>query len=240
MSKTTTIEWTADASGNPGATWNPWMGCRKVSPGCANCYAERDMTRYGRNFNVVTRTKDPTFFAPLKWKEPKRIFTCSWSDWFIEEADAWRPEAYNVIDATRQHEYLILTKRIERVTKNEFFLWPKNIWLGVSVETPRQFGRIDKLREINAGIRFLSMEPLLSGSFHDLNLTGIHWVITGTESGSNARPVDLEWIRRLRDKCKKAEVPFFLKQLTTMGGIKIPFESWPEDLRIREFPSGKI
>ena len=108
MAKTTGIEWAT-------ATWNPWHGCTKVSPGCAHCYMYRDKTRYGQNPAAVTRSKT-TFFDPLKWKEPQaRIFTCSWSDFFIEEADAWRPEAWNIIQNTPQHSYLILTKSIARL-----------------------------------------------------------------------------------------------------------------------------
>lgn len=227
MGETTGIEWSD-------ATWNPWYGCRKVSPACAHCYAERDMTRYGKDFNVVTRAKDATFYAPLKWKEPRKIFTCSWSDFFIEDADGWRGEAWNVIMETPQHTYLVLTKRTARIGKSNL-AWPEHIWLGASVETPRQYHRIDELRKVPAHLRFLSMEPLLSET-RDTNLSGIHWVIVGTESGSGARTTKLDWIRRIRDKCKDEGVAFFLKQLTTPGGIKIPFESWPEDLRVREFP----
>lgn len=236
MAEVTGIEWTD-------ATWNPWMGCHKVSPACAHCYAEREMTRYGRDFNTVTRAKDATFYAPLKWKEPRRIFTCSWSDFFIVEADAWRGEAWNVILQTPQHTYQILTKRPERVS-HELTIFGKpipglkfdqNIWLGVSVETTRQYHRIDRLREIPAHIRFLSMEPLLAET-HNTNLAGIHWVIVGTESGPEARPTKLDWIRRIRDKCKEEGIAFFVKQLTTAGGIKIPYENWPADLRVREFP----
>lgn len=228
MSSSTGIEWTD-------ATWNPWIGCRKVSPACAHCYAEREMTRYGRDFNTVVRTKDATFYAPLKWKEPRKVFTCSWSDFFIEEADAWRGEAWNVIMQTPQHTYQVLTKRTKRISRNGFLTWPANIWLGASVETPRQYHRINELTEIPAAIRFLSMEPLL-GLTRLPNLEGIHWVIVGTESGSGARHTDLNWIRELRDICKEDGVAFFVKQLTTKGGIKIPFESWPEDLRVREWP----
>jgi protein gp37 len=228
VSQQSGIEWTD-------ATWNPWYGCKKVSPACAHCYAEREMTRYGRDFNTVTRAKDGSFYAPLKWKEPRKIFTCSWSDFFIKDADAWRGEAWNVIMQTPRHTYLVLTKRTERIG-NCKLAWPQHIWLGASVETPRQYRRVDELREIPACIRFLSMEPLLAETCNT-NLEGIHWVIVGTESGPGARFTDLHWIRRIKDKCKAEGVAFFLKQLTTRGGIKIPFESWPEDLRVREFPN---
>jgi protein gp37 len=236
MGKTTGIEWTD-------ATWNPWYGCRKVSPACAHCYAERDMARYGRNFDVVTRAAAATFFAPMKWKEPRRIFTCSWSDFFIEEADDWRAEAFNVIRNTPQHTYLILTKRIARVAEAWNSLGPRlvtpmdeNVWLGASVETTRQYHRIDHLRQVPARIRFLSMEPLLSAT-HSTDLSGIHWVIVGTESGPGARPTNLDWIRRIGDKCRNEGVAFFVKQLTTPQGTKIPFEEWPKDLQVREWPA---
>lgn len=234
MGKNTSIEWTA-LPGYIGATWNPWIGCHKVSPACAHCYAERQMKLYGRDFDTPTRTKDATFYAPLKWKESHCIFTCSWSDFFLEEADAWRAEAWNVILQTPRHIYQVLTKRPERITQNKYLEWPKHIWLGVSVETPRQYRRIDSIRDIPAHIRFLSMEPLLAET-RNTNLTGIHQVIVGTESGPGARFTDLNWIRRIRDKCFDEGVAFFLKQLTTVGGIKIPIENWPEDLRVRQYP----
>lgn len=237
MGEQSNIEWCD-------ATWNPWYGCRKVSPACAHCYAEREMKRWGRNFDVVTRAAEPTFTAPTRWLEPKRIFTCSWSDFFIEEADAWRGEAFNIIRRTPQHTYLILTKRIERLAKecrrHDGLVpdWDKHIWIGASVETWRQNRRIDDLRAVPARIRFLSMEPLLSET-RNTNLSGIHWVIVGTESGPHARPTNMEWIRRIRDKCRAEGVAFFVKQLTTPAGHKIPIEKWPEDLRVREFPNAR-
>jgi protein gp37 len=236
MGKTTGIEWAE-------ATWNPWYGCRKVSPACAHCYAEREMTRYGKDFNRVTRAKDASFFAPLRWKEPRRIFTCSWSDFFIEEADAWRAEAWNVIAQTPRHTYMVLTKRIDRLAGELKTYGPRlvdvkipaNAWMGASVETMRQEGRVAALRKIEATVRFLSIEPML-GPMHRLDLEGIDLVIVGTESGSGARPTDLMWIRELQNLCKSEQVAFFVKQLTTPGGRKIPFEQWPEDLKIREIP----
>ena len=143
-------------------------------------------------------------------------------------------QIWSVMGNARWHTFQVLTKRPERIGKSNLS-WPGHIWLGASVETTRQYHRIDKLREIPARIRFLSMEPLLAET-RNTNLTGIHWVIVGTESGPGARFTDLNWIRRIKDKCRDEGVAFFLKQLTTSGGIKIPYESWPEDLRVREFP----
>lgn len=107
MAQTTKIEWTE-------ATWNPWHGCRKVSAGCKNCYMFREKKQYGQDPNVVVRSKTK-FYDPLKWKEPRRIFTCSWSDFFIEEADAWRDEAFAIMALTPQHTYQVLTKRPDRM-----------------------------------------------------------------------------------------------------------------------------
>lgn len=206
MGETTGIEW-ADA------TWNPWYGCQKVSPACAHCYAEREMTRYGKNFDAVTRAKDATFYAPLnKWKEPRKIFTCSWSDFFIEKADAWRDDAWDVVMNTSHHTYQILTKRPERIAgHNPFKLWPNHIWLGTSVENARFYHRIDELAKHMAMVRFLSIEPLL-GPMLDLPLDAIDWVIVGGESGEGFRPLNLEWVREIRDRCLAQGVKFFFKQ----------------------------
>lgn len=229
MSEKSGIEWTD-------ATWNPWYGCRKVSPACAHCYAERDMKLYKRDFNTVTRAKDATFYAPLKWITPRKIFTCSWSDFFIEEADRWRGEAFNVISDTQRHTYLILTKRPERIAEQGILVAP-NIWVGVSVEN-QHFAetRIPILLEVPAAIHWLSCEPLLGPV--RLPEGEIDWVIVGGESGPKAksRPTELQWMRGLRDQCAKRKIAFFVKQITDHG-IKMPFDSWPEDLRVREFPA---
>lgn len=210
MGETTGIEWSD-------ATWNPWYGCRKVSPACAHCYAEREMTRYGKNFNTVTRAKDATFYAPLKWKEPRKIFTCSWSDFFIEDADAWRNDAWGVIDETPEHIYQVLSKRPERFVGRMppvcFRLADEypNLWLGVSVENAAFIHRITHLQRVDVAVRFLSIEPLL-GPMPNLPLEGIHWVIVGGESGEDFRPLNLDWVRSIRDQCVEQGVAFFFKQ----------------------------
>lgn len=202
MGATTGIEWT-------GATWNPWHGCHKISPGCKFCYMFREKNRYGQNPNVVVRSKTK-FNEPLKWKEPKLIFTCSWSDFFILEADAWREEACAIIRATPHHTYQILTKRIDRVTITTWPMPLPNCWLGVSVEDREHKDRIELLRKIPATVRFLSLEPLLE-DLGELNLEGIDWVIAGGETGS-PRPTRIEWLRSVRDQCLTQGVPFFFKQ----------------------------
>lgn len=209
MGKTTGIEWTQ-------ATWNPWMGCRHVSPGCAHCYAERDMTRYARDFNRIQRAKDATFYAPLNWKEPKLIFTCSWSDFFIEEADGWRADAWDVIRRTPQHIYQVLTKRPERslacLPHDRPYPWPwPNVWLGTSIENRAYYGRAALLAAVPAAVHFLSVEPLL-GPVENLPLGGIQWVIVGGESGPKARPMHPAWARSVRDRCLAKGIAFFFKQ----------------------------
>lgn len=233
MSETTAIEWTDK-------TWNPWYGCTKVSPGCAHCYMYRDKRRFGLDPETVVRSKT-TFNAPLKWRDRALVFTCSWSDFFHEAADAWRPEAWDIIRRTPHLTYQILTKRPERIAAHLPDDWGEgwpNVWLGTSVENQRWVSRIDHLCAVPARVRFLSCEPLLGPvdlgaalwrpmamselpayALNDGCSDGIaprgllHWVIAGGESGPRARPMELDWARSLRRQCHTAGVAFFLKQL---------------------------
>jgi protein gp37 len=205
----------------------------------------RDMKRYGRDPNVVQRAKPATFDAPLRWKDPRRIFTCSWSDFFIEEADPWREAAGDIIHNTPRHTYQILTKRIERVPP-AWALFRPNIWLGVSVENRAAKYRIDALREIKAPLRFLSIEPLIE-DIGELDLRGIGWVIVGGESGGNARWCDVDWARSVIRQCKASGVPCFVKQLgSTPLGWPLrdrkggDWNEWPADLRVRQFPGEEL
>ncbi|OGR40687.1 MAG: hypothetical protein A2X35_09270 [Elusimicrobia bacterium GWA2_61_42] len=218
------IEWT-------GGTWNPWHGCTKVSPGCKRCYMYAAKRRYGQDPAVVVRSKTQ-FHAPLKWAEPKLIFTCSWSDWFHKTADPWRDEAWEIIRATPRHSYQILTKRPERILNHLPSAWGSgwpNAWIGASVETSDYARRIDLLREVPARIRFLSLEPLL-GPLPNLSLDGIHWVIVGGESGPGYRPCNPNWVRSIRDQCLEAAVPFFFKQwggrTSKAGGRELDGRTW--------------
>ena len=212
MGAKTGIEWT-DAS------WNPWHGCHKISPGCKFCYMFREKERYGQDPNIVVRSKT-MFRAPLKWMEPKLIFTCSWSDWFIEEADPWRQEAYDIIRQTPQHRYQILTKRIDRAAGRLPNQLLPNLWLGVSAENREMYlRRVPILRQMPSAIRFLSLEPLLE-DLGTLNLSGISQIIVGSESGPGARPMSEDWVRSIRDQAVAAGVAFFYKQRLE-GGRKI-------------------
>ena len=211
MGKTSRIEWTQ-------ATWNPWHGCVKVSPGCTHCYMYRAKRRYGQTPNVIVRSKT-TFSAPLKWAAPTLIFACSWSDWFIEQADQWRDEAWNIIRCTPHHTYQILTKRPERIRNHLPDDWGDgwlNVWLGVSIENQNYVNRKSILHGVPAHVRFISAEPLI-GPLSLGDLDGIHWVITGGESGAQARPMNPVWVHSIRDQCVAAEVAFFHKQ---NGGAK--------------------
>lgn len=219
----TKISWTD-------STWNPWMGCHKVSAGCKYCYMFREQKSYGNDPNVVRRSKTK-FSEPLKWKDARRVFTCSWSDWFIEEADTWRNEAWDIIKRTPHLTYQILTKRPQNIAARLPQDWGDgypNVWLGTSTENQDTADeRIPMLLQVPAVVRFLSCEPLLGkidlwqwlggarepiGSFWNGEGSGVAWVIVGGESGPNFRPMNLDWARSIRDQCVKASVPFFFKQ----------------------------
>jgi protein gp37 len=155
--------------------------------------------------------------APLSWKKPQMIFVNSMSDLF--HRDVPLEFIQKVLDVARRaswHTFQILTKRSERLFElSSEIEWPTNVWMGVSVESQAYTWRIDHLRQTNAWVKFLSLEPLL-GSIPELNLQGIQWVIVGGESGPEARPLKEEWVLQIRDQCQVARVPFFFKQ---WGGV---------------------
>lgn len=233
MGEKTAIAWTQ-------RTWNPWMGCTKVSPGCAHCYMFREQKRYGNDPAIVRRSKT-TFTAPLAWNDPALVFTCSWSDWFHEAADVWRDEAWDIVRRTPHLTYQILTKRPERIAAHLPSDWGNgyaNVWLGVSVENARFTHRIQTLCQIPARVRFLSCEPLLSEVSIPKDLRQhIHWVIAGGESGPDARPMEIAWARWLRDTCAYATppIPFFMKQ--DSGPISGLRGRITDDLWIQEMPN---
>lgn len=217
MSANSHIEWTE-------ATWNPVTGCTKISPGCKNCYAERlalrlkamGSHRYKRGFRVTLH--DDVLNLPRTWKAPRRIFVNSMSDLFHPDVPLWFiRRVFDTMSDCPQHTFQILTKRSDRLQKLSVKLpWPKNIWIGVSVEDSRVFYRIDDLRKVSATVRFLSCEPLI-GSLADVDLRGIHWVIAGGESGPHSRPMNVEWVREILRACRRSKVPFFFKQ---WGGVR--------------------
>jgi len=172
-------------------------------------YSEKK--RFGQDPTKVVRSKPATFNTPLRWKEPQRIFVCSWSDFFHPDADPWRDEAWLIIQQASQHTYMILTKRPEHMPTLSPWL-PPNAWLGVSISGPRDLWRIGALRKIPATMKFISIEPMLAPLGLNLSGSGINWVICGGESGPKRRVFDEAWARRLRDQCVEAGVPFFYKQ----------------------------
>jgi protein gp37 len=220
MSGPSAIEWTE-------ATWNPVTGCDRVSPGCAHCYAldlaarlkrmgqpkyQRDGGKSsGPGFAVTLHPG--TLQVPLRWRSPRVIFVNSMSDLFHEAVPVdFIEQVFDVMRRADWHVFQILTKRHERLSELADHLdWPPNVWMGVSVENRRFVQRVDHLRMVPAAVRFISAEPLL-GPLDDIDLDGIHWLIAGGESGPKHRPVQVEWVRQLRDRCVAEGVPFFFKQ----------------------------
>ena len=210
------IEWTD-------ATWNPVTGCNKISPGCKLCYAERLAGRlqrmgnpkYSKGFDLTLHPD--ALELPLHWRKPRTIFVNSMSDLFHDKVpDEFVHQVFDIMERASWHYYQVLTKRPERaVSLNAELPWPEQVWLGVSVESERYLHRIDLLRETDAAVKFLSLEPLL-GPLPVLNLDGINWVIVGGESGPGARPMDGDWARDIREQCVEASVPFHFKQ---WGGV---------------------
>jgi len=221
--KKSKIEWTEE-------TWNPTTGCTKVSSGCKHCYAETMAKRLkamgapgydnGFKFSMMPERLE----QPLKKKKPTKYFVNSMSDLFHEEMDPlFLDKIMGVMDLTPQHVYQILTKR--ETAMYEYFQHrkiPDNIWLGVTCEDKKHgVPRIDKLRNIPAKIKFLSVEPLLE-DIGEIDLTGIDWVIVGGESGPKARPMKKQWALNVKRQCEEQNVAFFFKQWGTWGadGVK--------------------
>jgi len=217
MSTASNIEWTE-------YTWNPVTGCFKISQGCKNCYAERMAKRLkAMGCGRYTDGFSPTLHwdlldAPRAWKKPRLVFVNSMSDLFLDEVpNEFIQRVFATMAACPQHTFQILTKRSERLRLMAPGLqWPKNVWMGVSVEDSRVIRRVTDLACVPAAVRFLSCEPLI-GPLHEIPLSNIHWVIVGGESGPRARSMEEEWVRSIRQQCLAAEIPFFFKQ---WGGVR--------------------
>ncbi len=212
MANNSSIEWTD-------ATWNPVTGCTKVSPGCKNCYADRmagrlqamGVSQYRNGFALTLQQE--ALSVPLRWKKPRFVFVNSMSDLFHKDIPLdYIQRVFRVMRDASRHTFQVLTKRPEIALKYSPDLpWPKNVWLGTSVENAFYTHRIRDLRKVPAHTRFLSVEPLI-GPIPRLPLQGINWVIVGGESGPGARPMEADWVRRIRDRCLAKGVPFFFKQ----------------------------
>ena len=222
MAEHSKIEWTD-------STWNPVSGCTKVSPGCKHCYAEAFAERfrgvkghpYEQGFDL--RLVPEKLTEPLLWSAPRMVFVNSMSDLFQEGVpDDYVIKVAKVMQSADWHTYQVLTKRSDRMRellngKLSFAANLPHIWWGVSVEDKRYgIPRLEDLRNSFATTRFLSVEPLLE-DLGALNLSGIHWVIVGGESGPGARPLERAWVESVRSQCRKASIPFFFKQ---WGGVR--------------------
>ena len=236
MAQSSTIEWTQ-------STWNPVVGCTKVSAGCTHCYAERMAKRLasmatslraqGRDpgrkapyldvidergrWNGRVALSESALLEPARWKSPRVIFVNSMSDLFHPDVPTdFIQRVFAVMNECRRHTFQVLTKRPERAAELSAKLgWTANIWMGTSVEDINVVHRVRALQKVAAKVRFLSVEPLL-GPLPRLPLSKIHWVIAGGESGPGARAMEVEWVRQIRDRCAVQGVPFFFKQ---WGGV---------------------
>lgn len=241
MAENTKIEWATH-------TWNPWIGCTKVSPGCDRCYAEALSKRYGwaewGPHGERKRTSEENWRKPFRWARAAkahgtrpRVFCASLADVFDNQVSRqWRYELLCLIDQTQELDWLLLTKRPENIEQMiwEHPIWddglPPNLWLGTTAEDQDRFDhRWSILAEIPAIVRFISYEPAIGPLSLPLFGPRPDWVICGGETGRGARMMDLEWARQLRDECELADVRFFFKQTTHKGPI-------PADLMVRQFP----
>lgn len=278
------IQWTDE-------TYNPIVGCSRISAGCKNCYAAeaaksarlQQFSQYQKvkDWDGVTEFVESQLLKPLSWKKPKKVFVCSMADLFHESVPfEWIDQVFAVATIVPQHTLQILTKRPQRML--EYFLdyrcdtaprWVEiqgtkqvvdlgqslplpNVWLGVSVENQQAArDRIPLLLQTPAAKRFLSCEPLLESidlmPFFVKEFASIDWVICGGESGTNARPCHLDWLRSLVRQCNETNTKVLVKQLgsyvtdkATLPGLRRHFrdrkggniEEFPEDLKVREFP----
>lgn len=227
MSDKTEIAWTDH-------TFNPWVGCTKIAPGCDNCYAAEMASRFAGLYGDKTWDGEHYQMAEANWKKPftwqraaekagirRRVFCASMADVFDNQAsEAARERLWQTIKATQGLDWLVLTKRPTNIAKMLPDDWGDgypNVWLGTTVENRKHgYPRVDALRAVPAALRFLSVEPLLE-DVSDIDLTGIDWVIVGGESGAHFRPMNPQWARDIRDKCRREGVSFFYKQ---DGGLR--------------------
>ena len=236
MAQKSTIEWT-------NTTWNPVTGCTKISAGCDNCYAERFSERFRgvkdhpfkNGFDLTLRPDRVE--QPLTWKKPKMVFVNSMSDLFHKKIPKnYIERVFETMENAHWHIFQVLTKRsslmrdfINHRYKSKAV--PEHIWVGASIEDYTKRSRIKHVQDTNASVRFLSIEPLI-GPPGEMDLKGIQWVIVGGESGPSARPMQLSWVRSVRDQCVKQMVPLFFKQWggfrPKSGGRELDGKEWSE------------
>jgi len=219
MGEQTKIEWCD-------STWNPWYCCHEVSAGCANCYARTWAKRAGRPWGQPIGALRNTFEAPLRWKQPRKIFVCSLSDFFFSlrgRVRIWQQDAARIMANASQHTYLILTKRPANIgftltNPSIESIWPwRSVWLGVTVENQEAVWRIEELAKIPAAVRWVSFEPLIGPvTVPDHLWDEIDWIVIGGETDQGfqkkARMMDTDWLEHLLEQADEAEVPVFFKQ----------------------------
>lgn len=241
MADQSTIEWTE-------ATWNPTTGCDRVSRGCDNCYAlalagrlkamgnpkyQRDGAAPTSGPGFAVTTHPDALDVPRRWRRGRMVFVNSMSDLFHAHVpDAFVRQVFEVMADTPRHTFQLLTKRPRRLARLASSLpWGSNIWVGTSVEDSSKLWRVDELRRVPAAVRFVSAEPLL-GPLDGLDLTGIHWLIVGGESGPRYRALQAAWVRGLRNACAGGDTAFFFKQwggrTAKAGGRLLDGRTWDE------------
>ena len=234
------IEWTE-------VTWNPTTGCDRTSPGCGNCYAltlakrlkamgqakyqnDGDPRTSGPGFRLTIHPS--TLDTPRSWASPRTVFVNSMSDLFHPDVpESFIHDVFRTMRETPQHQYQVLTKRSKRLASLATSIdWPRNVWMGVSVESQKYAYRVRHLAQVPAAVRFVSAEPLLGPV--ELDLDSVDWVIAGGESGAHARTMDADWARNIRDRCTEAGVAFFFKQWgghhPKAGGRELDGRTWDE------------
>lgn len=252
MGDTTTISWTM-------RTFNPWVGCQKVGPGCDNCYAETWDQRFsdGEHWGPGAprrRTKPANWSKPRRWNriaeesgERCRVFCASLADVFDNAVDPqWRRDLAQLIHETPMLDWMLLTKRIgnvQRMIEQDFGgSLPDNIWMGASIVTQVEADRdISKLLAVPARVRWLSMEPLVEAvTVAPEEMSALDMIVVGGESGTNARHFDIEWARDLLRQAREGGTAFHFKQLSEADHPRDygDVAAFPEDLRVREFPAG--
>lgn len=247
MAENSKIEWTTH-------TFNPWIGCTKVSPACDHCYAEAMMdTRYGRVHwgagEDRVRTSAANWQIPRRWNRQAQatgarpyVFCASLADVFDNEVDeTWRNDLFKLIEETPSLIWLLLTKRIGNVMKmtdpargNRCL--PRNVAIGSTLPNQEEYDRDRiKLWDVKQSLEplftFASIEPMLSPVILDKHAPD--WIICGGESGRSAREMNPEWARGLRDGSRRFDRAFFMKQMTGKKPI-------PDDLMIRQFPTSSV
>lgn len=261
----TGIEWTIGPNGEPGFTFNPWIGCTKITRACDNCYAESASVKFGSPWGPHADRRpisESTWRAPLAWDRKAqregrrfRVFCASMADVLDNHRSidqAWRERLYSLIALTPNLDWLLLTKRPEnarRLFPPSWFipnLWPRHVWFGVTAEDQGRYDHAKRhLRDIHAPVRFLSVEPMLGRiCVQPGDEALIDWIIAGGESGRLADIRDTPTVdfAILAEGAHRRGIPFFMKQLAQISARATykKFDQFPSYLRIRQHPQPRL